>query len=71
MLAHFFDICKFFFVDRWLRLKLHGVLVPPDQDAGIANYLTVHQQILAEEGLGQAWLGVCMAMLTAPEFMTY
>lgn len=56
---------------RWLRLKLHGVLVLPTDDSGIAGYHSLHQTIVAQGGVGQAWLGVCMAMLTAPDFLTY
>jgi len=40
---------------RFLRLKLHAIHV-----------------ILADtQNVGQAWLGVCVAMITAPEFMAY
>jgi hypothetical protein len=56
---------------RWLRLKMHGVLVSPDNDGPISQYHEMHRQIVASDGLGQAWLGVCMAMITSPEFMTY
>ena len=56
---------------RWLRLKLHGVLSDSEGDASIQAYRQLHASLLAQTNLGQAWLGVCMAMLTAPEFMTY
>ena len=56
---------------RFLRLKLHGVAVAPENDEAIEAYYQLHQTIQAQASLGQAWLGVCMAMLTAPEFLTY
>ncbi|MEE2836571.1 MAG: hypothetical protein VYB65_11210 [Myxococcota bacterium] len=56
---------------RFLRLKLHGVMVDADNDAAIQDYHQLHQEISAQATMGQAWLGVCMAMLTAPEFLTY
>ena len=56
---------------RFLRLKLHGVFVADDNDLAISDYYRLHQTISAQGTMGQAWLGVCMAMLTAPEFLTY
>ena len=56
---------------RFLRLKLHGIAVAPDNNEAIDAYYQLHQTIQAQASSGQAWLGVCMAMLTAPEFMTY
>ncbi|MDE0882895.1 MAG: hypothetical protein OSB21_09895 [Myxococcota bacterium] len=56
---------------RWLRLKLHGVLVLPGDDSGLAGYDSLHETIVPQAGVGKAWLGVCMAMLTAPDFLTY
>jgi hypothetical protein len=56
---------------RWLRLKFHGVLELPGDDSGIADYHALHGTILAQSSVGQAWLGVCMAMLTSPSFLTY
>lgn len=56
---------------RFLRLKLHGILVADTNDRAISGYYRLHQTISAQGTMGQAWLGVCMAMLTAPEFLTY
>lgn len=57
---------------RFLRLKLHGIYVPDGSTDGIEDLRTLHDDIVADTGnTDAAWLGVCMAMLTAPEFMAY
>lgn len=57
---------------RFLRLKLHGLLVPMSSRAGIEDLRILYDEILAEtRSEDEAWTGVCVAMLTAPEFMAY
>ena len=40
---------------RFLRLKLHGVLVADDNDLAISDYYQLHQTISAQGTMGQAW----------------
>ncbi len=57
---------------RFLRLKLHGVHVPEGSTEGIEELRVLHDDILEDTNdANQAWVGVCVAMLTAPEFMAY
>jgi len=57
---------------RWLQLKLHGRISPPQGDESLASYRRLADDILARTGQAEtAWLGVCIAMLTAPEFLAY
>lgn len=57
---------------RWLRLKLHAIHVPDGSSEGVAELRQLYDAILADTGnANQAWTGVCIAMLTAPEFMAY
>lgn len=56
---------------RFLRLKLHGLYVPPGSTEGLEPYLELHQRLQDSDGATTAWTGVCVAMLTAPEMMTY
>lgn len=56
---------------RHLRLKLHGIYVPPGSTDGLTAYQELHAQLLASDGAAAAWTGVCVALLTAPEMMTY
>jgi hypothetical protein len=57
---------------RFLRLKLHSIYVPEDQTEGIEDYRQLYDDIRSETGQDHdAWLGVCITMLTAPEFMAY
>ncbi|MBK6686135.1 MAG: hypothetical protein IPG45_16800 [Deltaproteobacteria bacterium] len=56
---------------RFLRLKLHGIYVPAGNTEGLEPYLELHQRLFESDGANTAWIGVCVAMLTAPEMMTY
>jgi hypothetical protein len=57
---------------RFLRLELHGIYVPDGSMDGLTELRQLYDQILADTtDRTQAWLGVCVAMLTAPEFMAY
>ena len=59
---------------RFLRLKFHGVYIaedtPPNGDE-LEAYRTLFSDIATDSNTGTAWVGVCMAMLTAPEFIAY
>ena len=57
---------------RFLRLKLHGIYVPEGSMEGLDALATLYADILADTGdANQAWWGVCVAMLTAPELLAY
>jgi len=57
---------------RFLRLKLHGISGPEGGTDGIAELRRLYDEILADTSrASDAWLGVCVEMLTAPEFMAY
>jgi hypothetical protein len=57
---------------RRLRLKFHGIYTPETESDSIENYEQFFNDIVAAgENNGTAWTAVCIAMLTAPEFMTY
>jgi len=59
---------------RFLRLKFHGIYVPEDADTetdGLAGLRSLYNDIEADTGAEDAWLGVCIAMVTAPEFLAY
>ncbi len=57
---------------RFLRLKLHGIHVPDASMEGLSELRQLYNDILADtHDANQAWTGVCIAMLTAPEFMAY
>ena len=57
---------------RWLRLKLHGIYVPEGETDGIEDLVQLHTDITNDTGdADQGWTGVCVAMLTAPEFLAY
>lgn len=56
---------------RFLRLKFHGIHVADGTTDGIVELRGLYDAILAEADAGQAWLGVCVAVLTDPEFMAY
>jgi hypothetical protein len=57
---------------RFLRLKLHGIYVPEGSQEGLQGLTALHDDILAEtQDPDQAWWGVCIAMLTAPELLAY
>ena len=57
---------------RFLRLKLHGIYVPPESTEGLEELKTLYDDIYWEiHNVYQSWYGVCVAMLTAPEFLSY
>ena len=57
---------------RFLRLKLHGIYVPENSTEGLENLQALYDGVLGEtSSADQAWTGVCIAMLTAPELMAY
>lgn len=56
---------------RFLRLKLHGIHVPAGSTEGIAELRRLYDEVLADGNEAQAWVAVCVAMVTAPEFMAY
>ena len=59
---------------RFLRLKFHGLYVPDDAEPGtdgLDDLRRLYQDIEADTGAADAWLGVCIAMVTAPEFLAY
>lgn len=57
---------------RFLRLKLHGIYVPESSTEGLAELRKLYDDVLADtRSADQAWSAVCVAMLTAPEFMAY
>ena len=57
---------------RFLRLKLHGIYVPDASEEGLQDLAQLHNDVLAEtNSITAAWYAVCVAMLTAPEFLSY
>lgn len=57
---------------RFIRLKLHAIYVPDGSTESIAELRRLYDEILADTvDSTQAWIGVCVAALTAPEMMTY
>ena len=57
---------------RFLRLKLHGIYVPPGSNESLADLKGLYADILSiTHEPTQAWYGICVAMLTAPEMMAY
>ncbi len=56
---------------RFLRLKLHGLYVPSDSTDGIDDLRALYDDVASTQEPPVAWFAVCIAMLTAPEFMAY
>lgn len=57
---------------RYLRLKLHGLHVADDAMDGLVELRALYDDIVAESGdPNDGWFGVCVAMVTAPEFLAY
>lgn len=56
---------------RFLRLKFHGIHVPEDSTVGLLGLRQLYRSVQAETGALDGWNAVCIAMITAPEFMTY
>lgn len=63
---------------RFLRLRFHTIYVPPNSNEGLEDLHQLYLDLapldpfpqLEDPGLFQ-WYGVCVAMLTAPEFFAY
>jgi hypothetical protein len=58
---------------RFMRLKFHGLYVAPGSTEGISDLRGLYDQC-AQDANGNAdagWGCVCVAVLTAPEFMAY
>ncbi|MEM7675217.1 MAG: hypothetical protein AAF449_04340 [Myxococcota bacterium] len=57
---------------RYLRLKLHGIYVPEDRLDGLEDLAQLYRDVVdsTQSAVG-AWYAVCVAMVTAPEFLTY
>lgn len=57
---------------RYLRLKLHGLQVTGNSMDGLVELRALYDDIVAESGdPNDGWFGVCVAMVTAPEFLAY
>ena len=57
---------------RFVRLKFHGIYVPETSTASITGLAKLYSDILAAtRDSKRAWEGVCVAVLTAPEFFAY
>ena len=57
---------------RFIRLKFHGIYVPQSSTEGIKDLRILYDDILSDTGSPDiAWYGVCVATITAPEFMAY
>jgi hypothetical protein len=57
---------------RFLRLKFHGLYVPDGTIEGLEDLRKLYDDILSDtQNSNHAWAGICVAMLTAPEFMAY
>ncbi|MEO1337096.1 MAG: hypothetical protein AAFV29_15735 [Myxococcota bacterium] len=57
---------------RYLRLKLHGIHVPQDSTDGLEELIQLHDDVVdSTRSAVAAWYAVCVAMVTAPEFLTY
>jgi len=59
---------------RFLRLKFHGIYVAADaalDGDGLNDLRRLFSDIASSEDEQSAWIGVCMAMVTSPEFLAY
>ena len=59
---------------RFLRFKFHGIYTPddtPNESDGLQDLRDLYADLETEHGSQTAWVGVCMAFLTAPEFLAY
>lgn len=55
---------------RFLRLKFHSVYVDESDPKAIAPYRKLYEDVLAATSdMKKAWEAVCVAMVTAPEFL--
>jgi hypothetical protein len=65
---------------RYLKLRMHGVKVPANDEASIAPLVKLFDQSVkgaaegkqvAAEHVAEGWRTVCVALLISPEFHTY
>ena len=59
---------------RFLRLKFHAIHVPEDtapEDDGMEELRALYADLAAAHDISTAWIGVCIALVTAPEFLAY
>jgi hypothetical protein len=57
---------------RHLRLAFHAIHVPEGSMAGLEDFMRLYEDVLADSGSApEAWEGVCVAMITTPEFLVY
>jgi len=63
---------------RYLRLKFHGIWIPPNSTEGIEDLLKLYSDLEAHDPFTNLsdpevfqWYGVCVAMLSSPEFFAY
>ena len=59
---------------RFLRLKFHAVFIPEDtspEEDGLDELRSLYTDLESEHDAQTAWIGVCMAIVTAPEFLAY
>jgi hypothetical protein len=59
---------------RFLRLKFHGIYVAEDASTdsdGLEDLRQLFSDIESDTDVNDAWVGLCMAVVTAPEFLAY
>lgn len=59
---------------RFLRLKFHAIHVPEDaapETDGLDALRALYADLAAAHDANTAWIGVCIALVTAPEFLAY
>lgn len=57
---------------RYLRLKFHTIYVPEDSMEGIRKLRGLYDKVLqATQKSHDAWVAVCVVMLSSPEFFAY
>lgn len=56
---------------RFLRLKFHGIHVPEESTESLLELKQLYESIRGERGPQTGWFGICVAMVTAPEFISY
>lgn len=57
---------------RFMRLKFHSIYVPENSTESIKRLRTLYDRILAKTRKeSTAWEGICIAVLTSPEFFAY
>ncbi|MCA9540469.1 MAG: hypothetical protein KC620_16330, partial [Myxococcales bacterium] len=56
---------------RWLLLRFHGKAIAPDDDVSLANWRWLVKSGAHVTEPATAWLGVCVALFTHPDFYSY